>query len=155
VGKGNSLDTPVETPVNVFEFDARYATDRIELRTQFADVTIDRADLVNDALQRLIGVNPNIAKGLRGFYAEAAYRIWAKGSPRDLVGFIRYERADTQHRMPAGYVPLEEFDQTVWVYGFTYFPDPDIAVKVDYVHLNDSGFIRSPSSFNLGLGWWF
>ena len=34
--------------------------------------------------------------------------------------------------MPAGYVPLHEFDRDAWVVGATYWPDPDIAVKVDY-----------------------
>jgi hypothetical protein len=156
VGKGNAIDSPLETPVQVYEADARYATDRVELRAQFADVTIDRADLVNDALRRLTGVDPNVARGLRGYYVEAAYRIWAAGSPRDLVGFVRYESFDTQHRMPAGYQPLEEFDQDAWVFGFTYYPDPDVAIKADYARVrNQSGVISSPSSFNLGLGWWF
>jgi hypothetical protein len=35
-------------------------------------------------------------------------------------------------------------------------PDPDIAVKVDYTAVrNQSGVIRAPRSFNVGLGWWF
>jgi hypothetical protein len=157
VGKGNTLDTPLlDTPVYLKEVDARYAGDRLELRAQFADLTIDRADLVNDAVTSIIGVDPNVARGLRGFYTEAAYRIWAAGSPRDLVGFVRYERVHTQHRMPAGWLPLEEFNRSSLVVGLTYFPDPDVAVKGDYVHqTNRSGFISSPSSFNVGLGWWF
>ena len=35
--------------------------------------------------------------------------------------------------MPAGFLPLKEFDRDAWVAGATYYPDPDIAVKVDYV----------------------
>ena len=156
IGQGIDPGTTLETPVRVKEFDARYSGDRLELRAQFADVSIRRADLVNQALTRLTGVDPNIAEGLRGFYGEVAYRLWASGSPRDLVGFIRYESVDTQHRMPAGYLPLEEFDREAWVFGFTYFPNPDVAVKADYVRMrNESGLIRTPSSFNLGLGWWF
>ena len=156
IGQGIDPGTTLETPVRVKEFDARYSSDRLELRAQFADVSIRRADLVNQALARLTGVDPNIASGLRGFYGEVAYRLWASGSPRDLVGFIRYESVDTQHRMPAGYLPLEEFDREAWVFGFTYFPNPDVAVKADYVRMrNESGLIRTPSSFNLGLGWWF
>jgi hypothetical protein len=158
LGKGNALEAPlpVETPVRVREVDARYNTDRLELRAQYADVAIDRAGSINETLGRLTGVDPNIARNLRGFYTEAAYRLWASGSPRDLVGFVRYENVDTQHRMPGGWVPLTEFDRDAWVVGLTYYPDPDIAVKVDYVRQrNQSGFIRSPSSFNLGLGWWF
>jgi hypothetical protein len=63
---------------------------------------------------------------------------------------------DTQFRMPTGYQPLGEFDRTAWVTGFTYYPDPDVAVKFDYVMLrNRSGTIRAPNSLNIGLGWWF
>ena len=40
--------------------------------------------------------------------------------------------------------------------GATYWPDPDIAVKVDYVfQRNRSAVVRPPNSFNIGLGWWF
>ena len=74
----------------------------------------------------------------------------------DVGAFVRYEDVDTQARMPAGYVPLEEFDRSVWAVGATYWPDPDIAIKVDYLHQrNKSAVVRPPHSFNLGLGWWF
>ena len=53
--------------------------------------------------------------------------MWAQGSPRDLVAFVRYENFDTQFRMPDGYVPLKEFDRDAWVVGVTYYPDPDVA----------------------------
>ena len=40
--------------------------------------------------------------------------------------------------------------------GATYWPDPDIAVKVDYsIVRNQSAVIQAPNSFNVGLGWWF
>jgi hypothetical protein len=156
LGKGNAADSPLDTPVEVYEADARYSTDRLELRAQFADVAIDDAAAVNEALTRLVGVDPNIARGLRGYYAEAAWRVWAAGPPRDLVAFTRYERAHTQHRMPDGWLPLEEFNRSQWVAGLTYYPDPDVALKVDYVWQQNRGdVVGSPSSFNIGLGWWF
>ena len=146
----------VDTTVRVGEVDARYHRGRIELRGQFAQVEISDAGPLNDALLRLTGVSPNIARALRGFYGEAAYRVWDAGSPRDLVAFVRYENFDTQYRMPEGFLPLEEFDRDAFVVGATYYPDPDIAVKVDYVHQrNQSRIIRSPRSVNVGLGWWF
>jgi hypothetical protein len=157
-GKGNAPDSAsgLDTPVLVREVDARYTTDRVEVRAQFADISIDNAGAINETLGRLTGVDPNIARGLRGYYLEGAYRIWASGAPRDLVGFVRYEKANTQQRMPDGWLPLDEFNRHQWVTGLTYYPDPDIAVKIDYVWLrNKSGVVRSPSSFNIGLGWWF
>jgi len=104
----------------------------------------------------LIGIQPNVASALRGFYGEAAYRVWAQGPARDLVTFVRYENFDTQFRMPAGYTPLKEFDRDAWVLGATYYPDPDIAVKIDYIWQRSvSSVIEAPNSLNIGLGWWF
>jgi hypothetical protein len=70
--------------------------------------------------------------------------------------FGRYELFDTQNRMPEGYLPLEEFQRSAIVVGATYFPDPDVAFKVDFVReRNKSSFITAPWRVNLGVGWWF
>jgi hypothetical protein len=153
----SSFSVPrLDTKVHIGEADARYQRDRLELRAQFAHVSIGDAGRLNDAIQGLTGVSPNVARGLRGFYTEAAYRIWNQGSPRDLVAFARYESFDTQFRMPAGIQPLEQFDRDAFVTGITYYPDPDIAVKVDYVRLrSQSAIVRDSNAFNVGLGWWF
>jgi hypothetical protein len=146
----------LDTTVRVAEADGRYHRGRLELRGQFAQVSISDAGRLNEAIERLTGVSPNIARRLQGFYGEAGYRIWDAGSPRDLVAFLRYENFDTQYRMPAGFLPLKEFDREAWVIGATYYPDPDVAVKLDYVRLrNRSGVIKAPDAFNVGLGWWF
>jgi hypothetical protein len=145
-----------DVPVRVLETDVRFARGRFEARGQFADVAIDEAGTLNDAIARETGVNPNVARTLRGSYVEAAYRVLSSPSWGDVAGFVRYESADTQHRMPAGYVPLGAFDRNVWVAGATYWPDPDVAVKVDYVHeTNHSDVVPAPRGFNIGLGWWF
>lgn len=146
----------LDSTVGLFEADARYRRGRLEARAQFAHVTISDAANLNDSIARSTGVSPNVAEALRGWYAEAAYRIWDKGAPRDLLAFVRYENFDTQFRMPDEYLPLKEFDREAWIAGFTYFPDPDVAVKIDVVHTsNESGFVRLPRTLNVGLGWWF
>ena len=145
-----------DVPVQVYEADVRYARDRFEGRAQLAQVGISGAADLNDAVARTTGVNPNIARTLRGGYLEAGYRVISGTRLGDLGAFVRYENVDTQFRMPAGYVPLEEFDRELWVVGATYWPEPDIAIKVDYVHQqNRSSVVKAPSSFNVGLGWWF
>lgn len=146
----------LDSEVWLAEADARYRLDRLELRAQYAHVGITDAARLNDAIERTTGVSPNIARQLRGFYLEAAWRVWNGGPARDVVVFARHENFDTQFRMPEGYIPLEEFDRTAWVVGATYYPDPDVAVKVDYTTLKSrSGFVRLPRSLNIGLGWWF
>ena len=153
----SAFETPrIDTAVTLGEFDARYRRKRLELRWQFAQVGISDAARLNDSLGRLTGVSPNIASSLRGFYGEAGYRIWNRGSPRDLVAFVRYENFDTQFRMPQGLLPLKEFDRDAWVTGVTYYPDPDVALKLDYTLLrNESGIFPSRHLVNVGLGWWF
>jgi hypothetical protein len=155
-GKSNFALPRVDTNVRIGEADVRYKQDRLELRGQFAQVSISDGERLNDTIGRLQGVSPNIARTLRGFYGEAAYRIWAAGSPKDLVAFARYENFDTQFRMPAGFLPLKEFDRDAWVVGLSYYPDPDVVVKADYVRQrNQSDIFKAPRSFNVGLGWWF
>jgi len=155
-GTSSFLAPQLDTRVTLGEADARYRRDRLELRGQFAYVSITDAARLNDTVGRLTGVSPNVARGLRGFYSEAAYRVWSSGPARDLVGFVRYENFDTQFRMPDGFVPLKQFDRDAWVAGATYYPDPDVAVKVDYVwQRNQSAVVKAPNSFNVGLGWWF
>jgi hypothetical protein len=145
-----------DVPVSLYEADARYSRNRFEGRVQFAQVNINGAGDLNDAVFRNTGVNPNVARTLRGAYGEAGYRLISGAAFGDVGAFVRYENVDTQYRMPDGYVPLEEFDRDVWVVGATYWPDPDIAIKVDYVHQrNKSAVVSAPSSFNIGLGWWF
>jgi hypothetical protein len=153
----SSFATPrLDTGVRIGEVDARFRDERLELRAQVAHVAIQDAGRLNDTVALVVGVSPNIASALRGFYTEAAYRVWNRGAPRDLVAFVRYENFDTQFRMPEGHVRLEEFDRDAWVTGITYFPDPDIAVKADYVRLrNQSTLIPTRHIVNVGLGWWF
>src|SRR6185369_7974848 len=111
-----------DVPVKVAEADARYSRRRFEGRLQFAQVWIDNADLLNDALVRRMGVNPNIGHVLRGFYAEGGYRFVEGARFGDVGAFGRYENFDTQHRMAPGGIRLPQFDRDAWVFGATYWP---------------------------------
>lgn len=155
-GKSSFLAPRLDVQVRVGEADVRYKRNRLEVRGEFAQVWIDDAERLNLTAGQLTGVSPNIARQLRGFYAEGAYRVWQRGPGRDLVGFARYENFDTQFRMPSGFIPLKQFDRDAWIAGAAYFPDPDIAVKVDYVWQRSlSSVIIAPNGFNIGIGWWF
>jgi len=155
-GKSSFLAPRLDVQVRVGEADVRYRRNRLEVRGEFAQVWIDDAERLNLTAGQLTGVSPNIARQLRGFYAEGAYRVWQRGPGRDLVGFARYENFDTQFRMPSGFIPLKQFDRDAWIAGAAYFPDPDIAVKVDYVWQRSlSTVVIAPNGFNIGIGWWF
>jgi hypothetical protein len=141
--------------VGVVDFDGRYHTGLFAIRGEFAQIFIDGADALNDLRQRTAGVNPNIARQMRGFYIEPSLRPLPK-LPFDTAVFVRYENFDTQFRMPPGVLPLKQFDRAAWIVGASYFPDPDIALKIDYsVVRNRSSRFSSVDSLNVGLGWWF
>lgn len=146
----------LHTKVRLYEADARFSRDRLEARAQLAHVFIDGAGALNDAMTRLTGIDRHVAEQLRGAYVEGAYRVLPKSLPHDAALFVRYENFDTQYRMPAGSARLPQFDRDAWVVGATYWPDPDVAIKVDYSHVrNASTIVRAPRSLNVGLGWWF
>lgn len=151
------FDLPGINPrVRVLQFDGRYSISRFDFRGELAHVDLTRAAELNVALQRRIGINPNVARQMRGFYLEGAAHVLPRRFAHDLALFTRYENFDTQFRMPRGYLPLKEFDRSAWVLGATYYPDPDVALKMDYTILrNRSSLVRTFSSLNLGIGWWF
>jgi hypothetical protein len=145
-----------DVPVSLVEVDGRHARGRLELRGQYAHVFVGNAASLNDAIRRTTGVDPNVGRQLRGFYVETGYRVVSAARPGDLALFLRYENFDTQFRMPAGFLPLGQFDRSAWVAGFSYWPDPDVVVKADVsIVRNRSAVVRPPRSLNIGLGWWF
>ena len=149
------LDIPKPT-VTVSALDGRYHRGRYELRGQWSFVTIGGAADLNHALQAQSGINPNIAKELFGAYGEVSSRISPDRWTHEVAVFGRYERFETQHKMPPGFLPLEQFNRSAWIAGATYFPDPDVAFKWDVVwEHNKSAIVRAPWSINLGVGWWF
>lgn len=147
----------IEAPtVGVSSLDARYRRGRNEWRGQWSMVNIGGAADLNRALQMQSGNSPNIASRLLGAYAEAATRVSPNAWAHEIVVFGRYELFDTQNKMPAGYLPLEQFQRSAWVLGTSYYPDPDVAFKFDYVReRNKSSVVQAPWQINVGVGWWF
>ncbi|HSR67317.1 MAG TPA: hypothetical protein VLU25_05195 [Acidobacteriota bacterium] len=151
------FETPGINPrVDIFEFDGRLDMGRFGFRGQFAHVNISDTARLNSRLQLTTGVNPNIAEQMRGFYLEGAAQVLPSFWRQELVFFHRYENFNTQHKMAEGFLPLGEFDRDAFVTGFTFFPDPDVALKFDYTVLrNESRFIKARNVLNFGIGWWF
>lgn len=151
------FNTPGVNPlVSIAEFDGRYSYRRMDFRGLFAQTWISRTAQLNQLTEQQTGVNPNVGKQLRGYYFEPAFHILPRRTGKDIILFSRYERYNTQHRMAAGFVPLQQFDRSAWFAGVTYKPTPDVALKFDYVfNRNRSSVVRAVDGINLGIGWWF
>ncbi|MBM3774596.1 MAG: hypothetical protein FJW37_05470 [Acidobacteria bacterium] len=155
-GVSSSELVNVTPRVSIASVDGRYSNRRVDFRGLFANSWISRSAELNARLEALAGFNPNVAKQLRGWYVEPAVHVFPRRFRTDLILFTRYEKYNTQHRMPAGYVPLQEFNRASIVTGLTFKPNADVAVKLDYVfNRNASSVIRPLNGFNVGLGWWF
>lgn len=148
--------TGLNPRITIAELDGRYSWRRLDFRGLFADTWISRAAELNRRLQQQFGSNPNIARQLRGYYFEPALHLLARRSRHDLIVFTRYEKYDTQRRMPEGFVPLPQFNRSSWLAGVTYKPNADVAFKFDYVwNRNASAVVQAVNGINLGIGWWF
>jgi hypothetical protein len=146
----------LETETGLVEADVRFTRRRFEGRAQYAHGFVDGAAALNDAVGRLTGISPNVARQIRGFYLEGAYRVLPQRFPHEAAVFLRYENFDTQYRMDGGNVPIPAFDRDAWVVGGTYWLDPDVALKLDYSHVrSQSTVVPAPRTFNVGIGWWF
>ncbi len=157
-GSGFSLvRLDIDPPkVGVASLDARYRRGRYELRGQWSTVSISNAGELNQAIQARAGIGPNVASRLLGAYGEAAMRISPDSWAHEVVAFGRYEIFDTQNKMPNGYLPLDHLRRSAFITGITYFPDPDVAFKLDFIQeRNKSSVVDAPWRINAGVGWWF
>lgn len=151
------FNTPGVNPgVSLAAFDVRYSYHRIDFRGLFANTWVSRAGELNRRLQLETGVNPNVASQMRGYYLEPAIHLLPRRERFDIIAFARYETYNTQQQMPAGYLPLEQFNRSTWVTGVTFKPTADVAVKFDYnFNRNQSEVVSALNGVNLGIGWWF
>lgn len=151
------FNTPGINPrVTIANVDGRYSYRRVDFRALFANTWVSDAGALNQRLRQQTGVNPNVAKQMRGYYLEPGVHVLPRRYRHDLIAFGRYERYNTQQEMPLGYLALGQFNRSSWVTGLTYKPVPDVAIKFDYVfNRNQSAVTRALNGLNLGIGWWF
>ena len=155
-GKSGFNLESVNPRVTMASFDGRYSYRRFDFRGLFANTWISQAAELNAVLERQTGFVQNVASQLRGYYFEPALHVLPRRLRNDVTLFARYEKFNTQHRMPEGYVPLAQFNRSAWITGVTYKPNADVAFKFDYVFSrNASAVVRTLDTVNLGLGWWF
>lgn len=152
------LDTAGKPDITGLAFDARYKQDRIDFVGEWAQFDIDDADKLKTAY------GTDQAKRLEGWYAQGAYWLLQpgerKGLLRDagLAGFARFEKYDTAKKMPSNATNTAQNnrDREQWVYGLTFKPVQNLAVKVDYTSYKDAdGTTRDNDKFNAGIGWQF
>jgi hypothetical protein len=136
---GNSLRSSVGgVPVGLLEADARTRIRGFTARAEFAVMFIGDAAALNQALQagsvEQMAAVP-VASRLSGGYLEAGYdllRFLAPTTEQDLTLFGRFDHANTQSRVPAGFTANPRFNRYTYTVGLVYRPIPQIGLKGDY-----------------------
>lgn len=137
---GTSRTTPLppsigRVPVGLFEVDARTRRGALSARAEVAVLFIGDAGALSRAL---VAASPDvgpISSQSRGAYLEVAYDVLALLAPRSgqgLTAFTRFDYADTQADVPAGFDARKEFRRYSEVVGLVYRPIPQVALKADY-----------------------
>ncbi|MHB9025537.1 MAG: hypothetical protein ACYC7E_15435 [Armatimonadota bacterium] len=152
VDNGNKGVNPnIDASVQMYAADAEYSIGRFDLRGVYAYGNINGAETISST----------VASSIMGWYIEGGVHFlpdsWKKGKLRDAdaVLFVRHERADTQHTMPAGGVKNLAGDRTQTTVGVSFFPVSNLVLKADYQFMDDATGGAVANQYNLGLGWTF
>ena len=97
-----------------------------------------------------------VGSRLTGWYLQAGYDVlsWSDRTEQALIPFVRYERYDTQDRLPAGYVSTGVNDVKLITYGVSWKPILNLAIKLDYQNY-DRGDGSGTSQVNAAIGYLF
>jgi len=161
---GNDLRATVgRVPLGLVEADARTRYHGFTARAELAFLFIGDTEALNQAFvngtadQRANAMIGPVAKQLRGAYVEAGYnllRLAAPSSDQDLTLFFRYDYANTQASVAAGFTANPELIRTTQTVGLVYRPIPEIGLKSD-VQRHEFGAGASYNEYAAAITWMF
>jgi hypothetical protein len=122
----------------------------VSLRALAARGTIGDAGAISERVGETIG------SSLGGWYVEGSYDLASmllRGNV-SVTPYVRYERLDTQRRVPSGFARDRENDRRVTTLGLSFKPISQTVIKTDWQRIR-TGAGTSDNRFNLGLGYIF
>lgn len=149
VVNGQELDARV----TLWETRGEWAARGAEIRALYARGTVSDAALINQG-QGVTG-NDSVGEVLWGSYVQGAFNVLSlTQTSAYLAPFVRYERYNTQARVPAGYTSNPANDRTELIYGLTYRPIPAVALKGEFQNNNNRAG-TGVDQWNLAVGYAF
>lgn len=137
--------------IHIYSADFEYSLGRFDFRGAVAHETIDGA--------RKIGAGT--AEQIFGYYLEAACHVWpeawknGKLKKSDAVVFVRYDKFDTQHKMPSGIARDRAGDRSEWTIGAGFYLTKNLVLKADVQIRDDATTNDLDTAINFGLGFEF
>lgn len=153
--KADHGSTAASFPVTLWETHAEFSWRGASVKGLYAEGRIGNVDQLN-AAQGYVG-NQSVGSRMFGGYAEASFdalTLLANTKGQSLSPFFRYERYDTQWKVPAGFTKDPANSRVEYTLGLTYKPIPKLALKIDQQwKLNQAR--TGVNQWNLGVGFIF
>ncbi len=137
----------------IWEAHAEYKARGFDLRGLVAQTYVNNAAQVNE-LNGLIG-DASVGERLTGWYVQGGYDVLRRlGTSQQLLPYVRYEKLNTQDKVPDGFAASPATDRTILSFGVAWKPLFNIALKTDYqLHRNEAD--TGVNQFNVNLGYLF
>lgn len=155
LGRADRGTSAATVPVSLWEAHALAQWRGASVRGLYAEGTIGNVGDLN-AAQGFTG-NQSVGRRFFGGYGEAAYDVLtllpdSKG--QSLSPFFRYERYDTQWKVPAGFAKDPANSRVEYTLGLTYKPISQVVLKLDQQwKLNQAR--TGVNQWNFGAGYVF
>jgi hypothetical protein len=136
----------------LWDVHAQYRRGGLELRGLYARGSLNDADKITAAAIARSGDSSQIApETFWGYYAEGGYHFRLKND-MELAPFARYERYNTQAKVPAGLSADPKNNERVTTFGVNFKLHPQVVFKADYQDFKKDS---TKDRFNLGVGYMF
>ena len=156
-GQSNVVGSPNPETIGaktfIWEGHTEYKAHGFDLRGLVAMADVQDVALLNQ-FKSLEG-DESIGERLLGWYVQGGYDVLRSvGTQHQLIPFARYERLNTQKRVPSGYAANPANDRQILVLGMSWRPISNFVTKAEYqFHSNQAN--SGVNQFNLALGYVF
>ncbi len=145
----------ITSRVTLWDVHGRWQHKGLDLQALYARGTISRAAALDTVLENYNTANgtdlPLAPSAFYGWYVQAAYSFPLSGD-MTLSPFLRYEKFDTQARLPLGLTSDLVNRDRVLTTGFSFHPLHEVVVKIDYQKFFEN---KDNDRISLGLGYMF
>ena len=139
----------------IFDVHGQAQVRGFDVRGLFANLNIGDALQLNQVLAKT-GTS-GVAEQMRGGYLQVGYDVLSQSNvlgETQLTPYYRWERVDTQARMPVGFEPSPSTDNRYNTVGVEVKPIPNVVVKVDHMWVSNDAQ-SGVNQWNINLGYVF
>jgi hypothetical protein len=137
----------------IWDLHGQYRVRGFDLRGLLALATLGDAAEINE-LNRLTG-SASVGERMVGYYLQGGYDVLrGRRSAHQLLPYLRYERVNTQDKVPDGFLADPANDRSLVTVGAMWKPVPNVSLKADYqIVSNDAD--TGVNQLNVDLGYLF